>query len=166
MSSPASNLKKVRKTPLPGHTSKYVVTKQLIILSDNSFLYRVPFRQPHYQEDCQSEAPLLPGDHTPYSLAPLPGDHTPYSLAPLPGDHTPYSLEDSTHKAIIDALRHQPPGGGGDGRGRGGGALVTNGRGRGSGNTDEELLVSMARRLGEVERELLLSKREVVEKVR
>lgn len=65
-----------------------------------------------------------------------------------------YSLDSHTHKTIINELRRSS-GTGSVGSGSGG-----------SGSSDAELLVSMAQRLGQVERELLTSKREIIEKVR
>jgi hypothetical protein len=79
--------------------------------------------------------------------------------SPLPSHSSPdgptqLSLDDHIHRSIIDGLQvHQR-------------SVVSRGRGKTAPPTgDAELLVSMAQRLGEVERELLDVKREVIEKV-
>ena len=65
----------------------------------------------------------------------LPDESTPPNLSEL--------LDTATHRAIIDGIRHT------------GGAKRQN----------EDLLGSMAHRLAQVEKELLASRREIVEKV-
>lgn len=77
--------------------------------------------------------------------------------SPLPepsslDDHTHLTLDEHIHRSIIDGLKghHKSM--------KGRGMVVSPG-------SDAELLVSMAQRLKAVERELLTTKREVIEKV-
>lgn len=73
--------------------------------------------------------------------------------------HNLFPLDDCTHRTIIDGLKMHHKSVASEGRGTG--------RGKGgppAGTSDAELLVSMAQRLGAVEKELLNAKREVIEK--
>ena len=70
--------------------------------------------------------------------------------SPLPthSPHDHHTLDDITHRAVLDGLRgHQKS------------------MPKGCGVSDAELLASMAQRLGTVERDLLKTKKEVIEKV-
>lgn len=74
--------------------------------------------------------------------------------------HNLFPLDDCTHRTIIDGVKMHHKSVASEGRGTG--------RGKGgppAGTSDAELLVSMAQRLGAVEKELLNAKREVIEKV-
>ena len=73
-----------------------------------------------------------------------------------PDDHTHLIIDDQIHRSIIDGLKVHHK------------SVVSKGRDKNAspgGGSDAELLVSMAQRLGAVERELLKTKREIVEKV-